>query len=224
MTTLSDEELIAYVDGELTLAQRRDVERRLKQDPEAQALVKRLSETSAMMRETYEPAMTEPLPVALMESVSAAMANIPPPPAPSQSNSAGTNPGWGFAIAASFLALVVGGVGGMGTLLAIDSRDNAPNDAYVGIFEANAERALMEMLETKPSGTRVAWHDPRAEAMAEFTIIKTYRREDGTFCREFLRAVNIGGVEKRTRDLACRQGAKKWTTEVRMADDGSLSF
>lgn len=227
-STIDPEELMAYLDGELSLSERRDLERRLKNDPESRNLLERLSDTNRMLHDLYDPVESEPLPVELIESISnmAAAATMHAPTTASLERRPlpQSMPGWGFAIAASFLAMVVGGMGGLGTYWFIDQREGVARNNYIKAFEANAEQALMEALENKPSGTRVAWHDARADAMAEFTVIRTYQREDGSYCREYLRALNVDGVETRTRDLACRTDTNQWKTEVRMSDDGSLAF
>ncbi|MEM7226152.1 MAG: hypothetical protein AAF495_24455 [Pseudomonadota bacterium] len=102
---INESDLLAYVDGRLKPDERRAVEEALRDDPEAQDLVARLTAVSAEEIKAAlgrEPA--DPLPLSLARQIKTASVAPPPARAPSYSPR--------MAIAASLLALLVGAAGG----------------------------------------------------------------------------------------------------------------
>lgn len=63
---ITDEELSAYLDGELTAKQHQSLERRLQQDPDAQERLARLQQLNTDLKKLYEPILDEPIPERLM--------------------------------------------------------------------------------------------------------------------------------------------------------------
>ena len=62
----SDEALVAYLDGELDSAGRRDVEARLAADPAVRERLAALAQSSELLREAYEGIIGEPIPERLI--------------------------------------------------------------------------------------------------------------------------------------------------------------
>lgn len=63
--TVSDAELHAYVDAELSVAQRAEIETRLANDPEAAARARAYQEQKRALRRLFDPVLDEPLPASL---------------------------------------------------------------------------------------------------------------------------------------------------------------
>ena len=76
MQQLSDDRLIAYLDGELEVAQRREVEAWLDADPAARQRMAALAESANLLRLAFDEAIREPVPDRL---VAAARGETAPP-------------------------------------------------------------------------------------------------------------------------------------------------
>jgi anti-sigma factor RsiW len=81
MQQLSDDRLVAYMDGELEVAQRRAVEARLDADPAARQRVAALAESAHLLRLAFDEALHEPVPDRL---IAAARGETAPPRAGAQ--------------------------------------------------------------------------------------------------------------------------------------------
>src|SRR5262249_7265667 len=77
MQQRSDDRLIAYLDGELEIAQRREVEVWLDADPSARHRMAALAESASLLRLAFDEAIREPVPDRL---VAAARGETAPPP------------------------------------------------------------------------------------------------------------------------------------------------
>src|SRR5262249_26024446 len=116
MQQLSDDRLIAYLDGELEVAQRREVEAWLDADPAARHRMAALAESATLRRLALEEAIREPVPDRL---VAAARGETAPPEAGAQILPLRRRVGaeivrpraWriGLPVAASLFGLFVGG-------------------------------------------------------------------------------------------------------------------
>ena len=73
-----------------------------------------------------------------------------------------------------------------------------------------AERAGQDSLEYYRSGTRSAWQNPDSGNAGTITPMRTYQRDDGTYCREFEQLLIAGGVTVRANGTACRQPDTTW--------------
>jgi anti-sigma factor RsiW len=81
MQQRSDDRLVAYLDGELEVAQRREVEAWLDADPTARHRMAALAESAHLLRLAFDEAIQEPLPERL---IAAARGEIAPPRAGTQ--------------------------------------------------------------------------------------------------------------------------------------------
>ena len=78
------------------------------------------------------------------------------------------------------------------------------------------EAAFQEALETKKSETALIWENPENGRSGAIMPVKTYRRDDGTFCRAF-RTVDAGGVAGQPNyGVACREPGEdgRWIKTV----------
>lgn len=71
------------------------------------------------------------------------------------------------------------------------------------------EAAFQEALETKKSENAVIWSNPENGLSGAIVPVKTYRRDDGTFCRAF-QAIDTGAnTGQRNYGVACREPGEK---------------
>ena len=95
--------------------------------------------------------------------------------------------------------------------------------ALLGAFLGNqvgqsldrADRLAMQQsantaLETKPSGTAVAWHNPDSGNRGTITPQPAYQSNSGAYCREFQQTVTVGGKTEDAFGTACRQPDGSW--------------
>jgi surface antigen len=73
-----------------------------------------------------------------------------------------------------------------------------------------AEHAGQESLEYYRSGTQASWQNPETGSAGSITPTRTYKRQDGIFCREFEQSVTAGGQTGRAVGTACRQPDATW--------------
>lgn len=72
------------------------------------------------------------------------------------------------------------------------------------------QRTAARALESYPSGQTATWHNPDSGNGGTFTPVRTYRRADGQYCREFQQTITVGGQEERGYGTACRQPDGSW--------------
>ena len=117
----SDEALVAYLDGELDSAERRDVEDWLEADPAVRDRLAALAQSADLVRNAYADFVNEPLPERL---IAAARGETEAAPAPQEAEilvlkrparAAAPVPLWrrpvGLAAAAGLLGVIFGGAG-----------------------------------------------------------------------------------------------------------------
>lgn len=72
------------------------------------------------------------------------------------------------------------------------------------------KEAAHQSLETQPSGGSTTWQNPDNGHSGSVTPLRTYRKDDGTYCREFEQAVLAGAREERATGTACRTPEATW--------------
>lgn len=123
-----------------------------------------------------------------------------------------------LATAAVFVAVMVGG----GMML--QKYTSALNQgglthqarAVAAMDDPWREAAFQEAMETRKSETALLWANPANGRSGAIVPVKTYRRDDGTYCREF-RTVDTGAAPDQSNyGVACRQpGAEgQWVKTV----------
>ncbi|RRJ85422.1 hypothetical protein D0544_03010 [Aestuariirhabdus litorea] len=73
-----------------------------------------------------------------------------------------------------------------------------------------ANQALDSALETQPSGQGSTWLNPQNNHSGSVTPTRTFRRQDGTYCRDYLETLAINGRYQQWRDTACRAADTRW--------------
>jgi surface antigen len=104
--------------------------------------------------------------------------------------------GGGAGIAAGVL---LGGLLGGATGSALDDQDRR-----------TAAMTTQRALNSQPSGTPTAWHNPDSGASGTVTPTRTFQNQSGQYCREFEETVTIGGRPQRSFGTACRQPDGSW--------------
>jgi surface antigen len=73
-----------------------------------------------------------------------------------------------------------------------------------------AEKSSRQALEFSPSGNSVAWQNPDNGHSGSITPIKTFKANNGNYCREYVQEVTIGGEKQKAYGKACRQPDGNW--------------
>lgn len=73
-----------------------------------------------------------------------------------------------------------------------------------------ANRATYSALESAPSGTSTSWRNPDSDKSGTTTPTRTYRAQNGEYCREYEQTVTIGDETQAAYGTACRQPDGKW--------------
>jgi surface antigen len=124
-----------------------------------------------------------------------------------------------IASAAAFAAVMLGGGVLIGQYQINDSRQTADGrqvNVVAAIDNPWREAAFQDALETKTSETAVIWTNPETGYGGAIIPVKTYQREDGTFCRAFRMVENNSGPKRPNYGVACReQGPKgRWIKTI----------
>ncbi len=72
------------------------------------------------------------------------------------------------------------------------------------------DRTTQESLESAPAGHTSVWKNPDSGNEGTVTPRRTYRRDDGTYCREFTQTIKVGGRTEEAYGTACRQPDGTW--------------
>jgi anti-sigma-K factor RskA len=198
-----DEQISAYLDGEMTGAARAAFERDVESDPALRRRVEEFRALNAELAATLQPKTAAPATDALLRSVrvlaaaqgAAAQENVVPLQARRFID-------WQLPIAAA-IALVVGG----GLVYGLVSGGRQLSMAILDNGQVAPGSALHAALERQQSGEAIA-----AGADARVRPVLTFQAKDGRYCREFEsfdRAAAVVGV-------ACR-AADVWKVEVLLA-------
>lgn len=213
---IDDETLVAYVDQELDELEHRRIEAALASDEEGKETVQGLRESDSLLRAALSAPLDEPLPVKVLETIDNAAARWNDSRRPRGTLMSGP---WPAAIAASFVALAIGlGVG----LMASDQQLGARMARLEALAEADRlalQAALSEALESQVSGASLAWTNPDSGRSGTITPLRTFKSQQGQWCREYsaLETSETGPQEQRA--IACREGAGVWKTRAKLVEE-----
>ena len=180
MQQRSDDRLIAYLDGEVDVPERREIEAWLDNDPAARDKLAALAESAALVRSAFDEVMHEPLPDRLIaaargETVSVEpSAKIVPFRRGQGARGAPTARSWwlGLPLAASLCGLLLGGavaylsvakllpggLGGKQPAVEMAAADNLWLDNAVGYFKLAASAGDGALVDVPATGdAREAW-------------------------------------------------------------------
>ena len=72
------------------------------------------------------------------------------------------------------------------------------------------QRTTQRTLESAPVGKTSTWENPDSGNYGSVTPQKTWRQDDGTYCREFTQTITVGGRTEEAYGTACRQPDGTW--------------
>lgn len=202
MTRTSEIELSMYLDGELDEAATARIESALDADPQLMARFESLLRSDATLKAAFGPVLEAPLPpLVVMAQDSPAVARRAPLP---------QRTGVRMALAAGVAGLVLGfSVAQLSPLLATPE-----NAAHVAAIEAQ----LPAVLEDEVSGTTVAFHDTLKGVSGTVTPVRTFRNEDGAFCRAYEARILDSDQSTSSLGIACRDEDGRWRTRLQVND------
>lgn len=210
----SDEELMAYADGELAPERLARLAEILPDRPDLARRIAVFARTSALAAESVKVGTDEPVPDKLKASVEAMIRKAAPAAAtitPLRSRKATPSVSpfghWAMPIAASFLAVVAGAIG---YWLA---SGGAPGQAYYQVAGI-ADPELAAVLSTLPSGEKA-----RLKTGEEVSMTSSFYRGDQVLCREFAIARPDKGDHLA---VACRS-ADAWSIDLALRTGGAAA-
>lgn len=201
--------LDAYVDGELDAAATEEMAEALLSDPQSLARVHALQGDAVLLRGAYQEAAEAPVPPALLETIDRGFARR-------RDGSGGFR---SYPLAASIALALVASLTGY---LLGDYRarsDIATAAALAAEDERILTAAIEQALEEKPSGERVAWHNPDSGSYGEVVPVRTYRSKSNHWCREYFASKITDGMEEKTRAIACRASGGDWVKAEELYHD-----
>ncbi len=205
MTQLTDETLVAYVDGELSAEEAAKVERALNADQRVREAVQMFRDTADWSRRAYDDVLHEPVPDRLITAASGEGDHAPasaPRHAPARRSRIA-----GLAMAAS-IALAVGVAGGFG-LFQVTGSGGGGISGPLTVGAVDKSGSLHLALESAVSGTLIAAGDG-----GNVMPLTTFLGRDGRPCREF-QAVTAGRAGLSAAfGIACRSPAGSWHVEA----------
>ena len=199
---ITQDQLSAYLDGEVTASEARDIEVALEADTELRARLDQLRGGDLAVKAAMDRLLERPVPDALAQAVRAAMTAREPRPL--NDNAAALRPRatlarqalWPSAIAAA----LVGGVM-LGHLTPLAGAGTADWTSQAGSGAPQAGQAMAAALGGATSGAHVILASGRT-----MTPIMTFTSQDGSLCRQF----DVVGAEGIESGLACRADRSAW--------------
>jgi surface antigen len=219
MSKIDDVTLIAYVDGELDPGTIEEVETEMARDRALYEKVRQLRESTALISAAFNHALYGPLPK--IELGALPVAAEPPPsaevitlkPQAARNHSQRRYERINMALAASLVALVVGGITGH---YLTDSLAPAPAPLASNGDDSKRLGAFVQSLESEVSGTPVAWKNPQSGNEGTLTPTRTFQAQNGQYCREYEEVRIIGGRQQTEGGIACReQDSGEWRVRMR---------
>ncbi|MCK5444794.1 MAG: hypothetical protein KAI73_04175 [Rhodospirillaceae bacterium] len=220
MTTLDENMLIAYVDGELDSETAREVEAMLGDNADAKQFVERQRAIVALARIAFNDTLHEEVPEHLIQAATASPrdsvsgGNVVAMPARPAND-------WRRALpmAAAIAGLLIGGGSGFGI-----SQQRTQGKIELAAYTIEQDRrgmddALNQALEVNLSGTPLEWDSPSSANTVQFTPVRTYQDKTGRYCREYRQEVVQDGENVATFGLACRNEEGRWKTRYLIFDN-----
>ena len=201
---LSDELLVAYVDGELAPERAAEVAAALADDADARQSVEVFRQSAEAATDAYDEVASQPLPDRLLKTIGApgtagdAVVDLTSRRRPARE--------WRAALPlAASIALIVG----LGAGYQLARLAETPAGGF--------EMALNDVLESHASGTPVAWRDPASGDAGNITAIASFKGKNGRFCREFERSRPSVAGDNLAFGVACRAADGRWHVEALIA-------
>lgn len=222
MSTIPDEKLMAFVDGQLPTDEARALEAKIEADPALQKRLEPFVVTGSPLARVFERPLHEPVPPHLVLAVeraaarAAAQAALAPVPTPTPvarfldraAERLGAGSRRELANAFAVVALVASGVTA-GWLLASGNSTlhHARDVASIGKTGAIAGGDLAAALEKTASA-----YNPTTPGIQ---VLQTFEGPNASFCREY----TVVGKDTHTQaGIACRKPSGEWQIEIHVAE------
>jgi anti-sigma factor RsiW len=218
MSDVSDEMLMAYADGELSAAERRQVEACLARDPSACQRLEIFAGTHGLLRDALSGTASEPIPDRLLDAVLGVVPAAVAAPVRRGSVERRSlfarlraallplTPAHAFGAAAALV--LVFGIDGAMRQMGLRGLGTAPLVMANG-GKLFAQGPLHQVLDGTPSGTAVAFGSG-AEA-GSIKALMTFKRQDGQACRIYELEQASGAAAN---GVGCRTAVGQWSLEV----------
>ncbi len=72
------------------------------------------------------------------------------------------------------------------------------------------QNCVGQALEHAPDGQAIIWNDAQGQGQYRVAPVQTIQSSDGQYCREYTAIATVGGTERQTYGLACRQPDGSW--------------
>lgn len=178
MTTITDEMLSAFIDGELCAAQADEVRLALNTDPALRAQLARFERADATIREAASALANRQMPRSVLDMLSGNKVALAPLET-DKGASLGGSRYWPTALAAS-IALVIGWSMSM-FYQGVPQNNSASSGSPIAALAAPGD-PLFIGLETTPSGQSVAL----SETGSSIQPVLSFASTNGELCREFI--------------------------------------
>ena len=198
MQPYTDEQLVAYADGELTSGEAQAITAAAQSDASLARRIARFSESRQVLAETFAQQMHEPVPQRLLDVLRDERARKVVP-LRQRLRSGGS--GWIPTALAASIALGIGlSLGGAW------HRGATPQHVIAGLPQNSAE--LTRALQTLASGEMLAGES----GGTRYEVVPTgsLRMPSGEYCREFESSVATQSGTERARGVGCRGAADDW--------------
>jgi hypothetical protein len=205
---LTPERILAFVDGELSEAEHREVAAAIAADPAAQAMAAAMRSSAAAAAPAFDEALEAPWPPRLTTLLAAAQPDGEPRVV-AFTRQRRTGGAWRLAIAASLAALLLGLAGGY-TLRGFDVPLRLAGDGQGDPAAARFTAALHQVLDRDRTGDTVDYSLPTASASGRVTLLGPVQTRSGMACREFSHAARRGNQSRTDNGIACRSAGGGW--------------
>ncbi len=202
MKTPSDEQIMAWVDGELPEDEARQVERAIQGDPEAQKKAEVFRGSTAMLKAAFDDPLHEAVPEKLIRTI---RAHGTPRAAARRTGSWRSffripvlSPAFGVALAVVLLGGLLSGYLFFGT---------SRSGLFTGVPSG---RQFSRGLETIPSGNSFYL----ADGNLKVTPVATFRDRARRYCRQYEVEILRGAKGQWAQGVACRDRRGDWHTRV----------
>jgi hypothetical protein len=205
MAKLTDEILMAYVDGELEDKQADDIRKAIETDLEALKRVEIFRDSSAMLQGVYDAPLQETVPKRLIDTVMSFKADKPAPGLLERVVAfLRMPPSWkpAYAIVASVALLIGAGAGYLATNITQPDRKHYSMILNGGDFNRG--------LETTASGHFFAIEDREIQVMP----VATFLDKSNRYCRQYDVVTRQDENMRISQGIACRNKSGKWLTMV----------
>ena len=208
MTKLTDEILMAYVDGELDEKETNNVCKAIEADPKVQKRIDIFTDSAAMLQGVYDAPLHEAVPKRLLKAIGNSESGKPQRKLFDRIADFLRIPVWqpAYALMASFVLLIGIGAGYLASEII------SPNKAFSPVA-LNSEK-FSRGLETTASGQTFNI----ADRALQVTPVSTFLDKSQRYCRQY-EQVKIGqnGEKSLSHGIACRDASGNWHTMIYIA-------